>query len=154
MSFLSTLLGGGDAVKSIGDTVDKLFTSDEERMEKQNEALKANREYDYLENKLISEQNIAQTEVNKAEATNSSVFVAGWRPAIGWVGALALFYKFILYPLLGWGIAWFPDMHVPPSPNAEELYPIILGMLGLGAMRSYDKAKGTETKAIGNSKAE
>lgn len=146
MSFLSTLLGGGDAVKSIGETVDKLFTSDEERLEKQNEALKANREFDYLENKLISEQNIAQTEVNKAEATNPSIFVAGWRPAIGWVGALALLYKFILYPLLGWMVAVFPGMQVPPSPNAEELYPIILAMLGVGALRSFDKAKGTDTK--------
>jgi hypothetical protein len=149
MSFLTTLFSGGDTVKAIGDTVDKLFTSDEERLEKQNEYLKANREYDYLENKLISEQNIAQTEVNKVEAASSSLFVAGWRPAIGWVGALALFYQFIIYPLLGWILVWFPTVSAPPVPDSAELYPLIMGMLGIGTLRSFDKLKGTDTKTMG-----
>lgn len=149
MSFLSTLFSGGDTVKAIGDTVDKLFTSDEERLEKQNEFLKANREFDYLENKLIAEQNTAQTEVNKVEAGSSSLFVAGWRPAIGWVGALALFYQFILYPLFGWILVWFPEVHAPPIPNSEALYPLIMGMLGIGTLRSFDKLKGTDTKSMG-----
>ena len=144
MSFLSELLNGGNAVKAIGDTVDNIFTSDEERLEKKNEALKANREYDYLENKLLSEQNTAQAEVNKVEAASTSLFVAGWRPAIGWVGALALFYQFIIYPLL----CWIPNVVIPPPPNSEALYPLILGMLGIGTMRSFDKLKGTDTKSI------
>jgi hypothetical protein len=144
MNFLSTLFSGGDTVKSIGDTVDKLFTSDEERMEKQNELLKANREFDYLENKLIAEQNTAQAEVNKVEASNTSLFVAGWRPAIGWVGALALFYQFILYPLL----CWIPGIDTPPVPNSDALYPLIMGMLGIGTLRSFDKLKGTDTKSL------
>lgn len=144
MNFLSTLFNGGNAVKAIGDAVDNLFTSDEERLEKQNELLKANREYDYLENKLIAEQNNAQAEVNKAEATNASLFVAGWRPAIGWVGALALFYQFILYPLL----CWIPGIETPPVPNSDALYPLIMGMLGIGTLRSFDKLKGTDTKSL------
>lgn len=148
MSFLSTLFNGGDTVKAIGDTVDNLFTSDEERLEKENDIQKANREFDYLENKLVAEQNIAQTEVNKAEATNVSIFVAGWRPAIGWVGALALLYQFILYPLLCWGLVWFPEVHAPPLPNSESLYPLIMGMLGMGTLRSFDKLKGTETTSL------
>ena len=148
MSFLTTLFSGGDTVKAIGDTVDKLFTSDEERLEKKNEYLKANREYDYLENKLISEQNIAQTEVNKVEAASASLFVAGWRPAIGWVGALALFYQFIVYPLLGWILVWFPTVHAPPVPDSAELYPLIMGMLGIGTLRSFDKLKKTDTKSM------
>jgi hypothetical protein len=144
MSFLTTLFSGGDTVKAIGDTVDKLFTSDEERLEKQNEFLKANREFDYLENKLIAEQNTAQAEVNKVEAASASWFVAGWRPAIGWVGALALFYQFILYPLL----CWIPGVATPPVPNSEALYPLIMGMLGIGTLRSFDKMKGTDTRSI------
>jgi len=144
MNFLSTLFSGGDTVKAIGDTVDKLFTSDEERQEKQNELLKANREFDYLENKLIAEQNTAQAEVNKVEAANTSLFVAGWRPAIGWVGALALFYQFILYPLL----CWIPGIDAPPVPNSDALYPLIMGMLGIGTLRSFDKLKGTDTKSL------
>lgn len=144
MNFLSTLLSGGNTVKAIGDTVDNLFTSEEERLEKQNEFLKANREFDYLENKLIAEQNTAQAEVNKAEATSTSLFVAGWRPAIGWVGALALFYQFILYPLL----CWIPGIDTPPVPNSDALYPLIMGMLGIGTLRSFDKLKGTDTKSL------
>lgn len=143
MNFLNTLFGGGDSVKAIGDTVDKLFTSDEERLEKQNEILKTNREYDLQENKLIAEQNIAQTEVNKVEAGSSSLFVAGWRPAIGWVGAIALFYQFIAYPLL----LWLPLDKAPPTPmDYTMLYTLITGMLGIAGLRSYDKAKGTDTK--------
>jgi len=144
MSFLSTLFNGGDTVKAIGDTVDNLFTSDEERQEKQNELLKANREFDYLENKLIAEQNTAQAEVNKVEANSASWFVAGWRPAIGWVGALALLYQFILYPLL----CWIPGIETPPVPDNDALYPLIMGMLGIGTLRSFDKLKGTDTRSI------
>lgn len=149
MGFMSKLFSGENMVKAVGDTVDNLFTSDEERMEKQNEQLKANREYDYLENKLIAEQNAQQAEVNKVEAASHSLFVAGWRPAIGWVGAAALAYKFILFPLLCWVITMHPNITLPPTPNAEELYPIILGMLGIGTMRSFDKWAGKETKKIG-----
>ncbi len=143
MNFLTTLFSGGDTVKAIGDTLNNLFTSDEERMEKKNEILKTNREYDLQENKLIAEQNIAQTEVNKAEAESSSLFVAGWRPAIGWVGAISLFYQFIAYPML----LWLP-VTPPPQIDTSQLYPIIMGMLGLAGLRSYDKAQGTETKSI------
>jgi hypothetical protein len=144
MSFLSALFSGGDSIKAIGDTVDNLFTSDEERIEKKNEMLKSNREFDFQENKLIAEQNIAQTEVNKVEAASSSLFVAGWRPAIGWVGAISLFYQFIGYPLM----LWLP-IDPPPQIDSSQLYPIIMGMLGIAGMRSYDKAKGTDTKSIG-----
>ena len=146
MSFLSELLGGGDSIKAIGDTVDKLFTSDDERLERQNELEKINRDYDLQENKLISEQNIAQTEVNKIEASSNSLFVAGWRPAIGWIGAIALFYQFIAYPLL----LWLPLDKAPPAPlDYTMLYTLITGMLGIAGLRSYDKVKGTDTKTMG-----
>jgi hypothetical protein len=144
MSFLSALFSGGDSIKAIGDTVDNLFTSDEERIEKKNEMLRSNREFDLAENKLIAEQNIAQTEVNKVEAGSSSLFVAGWRPAIGWVGAISLFYQYILYPLM----LWLP-IEPPPQIDSSQLYPIIMGMLGIAGLRSYDKTRGTDTKSIG-----
>jgi len=145
MNFLTALFNGGDAIKAVGDTMDNLFTSDEERMEKKNELIKSNREYDFQENKLIADQNIAQTEVNKAEAGNSSMFVAGWRPAIGWVGAIALFYQFIAYPIM----LWYPWGHPPPAPmDYTMLYTLITGMLGIAGLRSYDKSIGTETKNI------
>lgn len=144
MSFISQLLGAGDIVKSVGDTLDNLITSDEERLEKQNELVKAQREYDYLEAKLIAEQNIAQTEVNKEEARSGSFFIAGWRPAIGWIGAVALFYQFILYPLL----LWLPVENPPEPLDYAMLYTIITGMLGIAGLRTLDKIKHTDTKTV------
>ncbi len=145
MSIWDTLLGGGNLVKAVGDVVDNLFTSDEERLEKELERYKAEREYDYKEAELIARQNIAQAEVNKEEARSGSLFVAGWRPAIGWVGAIALFYQFVLYPRL----LWIPGIKNPPEPlDYTMLYTLITGMLGIAGMRSYDKLKKTDTRKI------
>jgi len=150
MSFLSDLLGGGDVVKAIGDTLDNLVTSDEERLEKQLEITKAERNFNYLEAKLIADQNVAQTEINKEEARSGSTFVAGWRPAIGWIGAVALLYQFILYPLLLWFVP--EGKSAPPQMEAEVLYTIITGMLGIAGMRSFDKMRNTDTKSVGGQK--
>lgn len=80
-----------------------------------------------------------QVEVNKAEATSGSLFVAGWRPAIGWVCGAALAVEFLLRPILSWAV---PSL--PPMPAAGEgLWVVVTGILGLGAMRSYDKMAGT-----------
>jgi hypothetical protein len=145
MKILDWLVGGGDLVKSVGDGLDKVFTSDEERLEKRNELFKAEREFGALQLKLLAEQNIAQTEVNKIEAGSSSIFVAGWRPAIGWVGVLALSYQFLLYPLL----QWLPIDKTPPVPDANVLFTLITGMLGIAGLRSFDKLKETDTKSVG-----
>ena len=146
MNILDWLVGGSDVVKSVGESVDKIFTSDEERLEKRNELLKAELEFDSLQSKLLADQNIAQTEVNKTEASNPSIFVAGWRPAIGWIGALALGYQFIIYPLL----LWLPIDKVPSLPDDNTLLTLITGMLGIAGLRSFDKLKGKDTKSIGN----
>ena len=76
-----------------------------------------------------------QLEVNKVEAAPKSVFVAGWRPAIGWVCALGLFYNVILANIIG---IWV-DV---PEIDTTLLVPVMMGMLGLGAMRSYEKVQG------------
>ncbi len=145
MSIWDTLLGGGNLVKAVGDVVDNLVTTDEERLEKELERYKAEREYDYKEAQLLSQQNVAQAEVNKEEARTGNLFIAGWRPAIGWVGAIALFYQFVLYPLL----LWIPGIKNPPEPlDYTLLYTLITGMLGIAGMRSYDKLKKTDTTNI------
>lgn len=96
-----------------------------------------------------------QMAINAKEAEHKSIFVAGWRPAVGWVGAVALGYQFILYPMLLW--VWAiadpttaAGVSIPPPPvmQADELYTVLLGMLGIGAMRSYDKKNGTATQSI------
>ena len=78
-----------------------------------------------------------QLEVNKVEAAHKSLFVAGWRPAIGWICGLALLYSTILSPILD---IWF----TVPVVNTSLLQTVLMGMLGLGAMRSYEKTKGVQ----------
>jgi len=94
-----------------------------------------------------------QLDINIAEAKHSSVFVAGWRPFIGWVGGGAMAYQFIVYPLLIW--AWaivqanggIPEgVNPPPVLETGALFSIVTGMLGVGAMRSHDKKHGVDTK--------
>jgi len=78
-----------------------------------------------------------QLEVNKVEAAHKNMFVAGWRPAIGWICGFALMYSTILSPILG---IWFT---VPPV-DSPLLTTVLMGMLGLGAMRTVEKAKGVQ----------
>jgi hypothetical protein len=73
-----------------------------------------------------------QLEINKMEAAHKSLFVAGWRPAIGWICALGLLYNTIIANILG---IWF----AVPEVDTTLLVPVMMGMLGLGAMRSYEK---------------
>ncbi len=91
---------------------------------------------------LLQQSDIAQLEVDKAEAANPSLFVAGWRPAIGWVCALALFYQYMLVPLTLW--AGFVAGHPMPKPPVldDTLWQLMFGMLGMGALRSFEKLKG------------
>lgn len=84
-----------------------------------------------------------QLQVNQAEASSPSVFVAGWRPFIGWVCGAALVYHYILRPMLPWLLALFgnPVEAIPPL-DMGDLITILLGMLGLGGLRTYEKKQG------------
>lgn len=83
-----------------------------------------------------------QLDANKAEAANPSVFTSGWRPGIGWVCGLALFMQYIARPMLMW--AGIVSGHTFPTlPGIDDnLWQLMLGMLGLGGLRSYEKVKG------------
>jgi hypothetical protein len=88
-----------------------------------------------------------QMEVNKAEAQSGSVFKGGWRPFIGWTCGAAFAYHFILQPFLIFIItAAGLDMPALPDFDMESLMPVLLGMLGLGGMRSFEKSKGVAAK--------
>ena len=91
---------------------------------------------------------LAQMEINKAEAGHSSVFVAGWRPAVGWVCVFALAFNYIVSPLLAWAaVIWMPDAIIP-SLDITELMTLLFGLLGMGTLRSYDKANGVSRSKI------
>jgi hypothetical protein len=85
---------------------------------------------------------IAQLQVDQAEAANQSVFVAGWRPWIGWVCGMAFAYTYVVQPLFSFFAALFGHPVNLPPVNLDGMMPVLLGMLGLGAMRSWDKSNG------------
>lgn len=84
-----------------------------------------------------------QIDVNKAEASNPSMFVAGWRPFIGWVCGSALAYTYVGYPFLLWILSvWKPGVVPPVLGNDGMLYELMFGMLGMGGLRTFEKVKG------------
>lgn len=85
----------------------------------------------------------AQLAINQAEATHPSVWVAGWRPAIGWIGVLTLFATYIGQPFAVW-VCWVIDPTLtPPRLETDRIMSeIIFGLLGIGGMRSFEKMKG------------
>jgi hypothetical protein len=94
-----------------------------------------------LAEKQAQEQITGQIKTNQIEAAHQSMFVAGWRPAVGWVCALAMLLNFILIPFinLGMDLAGL-DIRLDLI-EMETMMPVLLGMLGLGGMRSYEKAR-------------
>jgi hypothetical protein len=86
---------------------------------------------------------LAQIEVNKAEAASGSVWKGGWRPFVGWVCGVAFAYHFVIQPMAIFGISTY-GIEVPSLPNFEmgQLMTVLMGMLGLGGLRSFEKSKG------------
>ena len=86
---------------------------------------------------------LAQLEINKAEAASGSVFKGGWRPFVGWVCGIALLYHFILSPLIIFSVT-LTGIEIPPIPEFDmgSLMTVLMGMLGLGGLRTYEKQKG------------
>ena len=90
---------------------------------------------------LIQEINKAQIEVNKVEAISNSLFVSGWRPFVGWTCGVALCYHFVLQPFLTFVLYSFGQQITLPTFDMGTLTTILMGMLGLGGLRSYEKVK-------------
>jgi hypothetical protein len=93
-----SLLAVGSIIEAVGKVAGDLITTDKEKMQMEIEQ----RKLDLEERKIDQATDLAQIEVNKIEAASSSVFVSGWRPAIGWIGVAAMAYQFLLYPLFQW----------------------------------------------------
>lgn len=90
----------------------------------------------------LHKANLAQLEVNKVEATHRSVFVAGWRPFTGWVCASALGYHFIIEPVLIFIFSIYNVQLQLPVFDMGSLLTVLMGMLGLGGLRTYEKKQG------------
>lgn len=136
------LLNISSIIDSVGKVAGDLITTDKEKMQLE------------IENRKLDQAiDIAQIQVNKEEAKSSSLFVSGWRPAVGWIGAAALAYQFLAYPLLGWAWKWLQamnyvpaEMSPPPLLDAEQLWVMLSGILGIAGMRTFEKQKGVASK--------
>ncbi len=82
-----------------------------------------------------------QLEVNKVEAASKSMFVAGWRPAVGWVCVLGMAMNFIIVPMGNFGLSLADIQVVIPMIDTSQMMPVLMGMLGLGAMRTVEKVQ-------------
>ena len=84
-----------------------------------------------------------QLEINKTEAQHRSIFVAGWRPFVGWTCGVALAWHFVLAPFIMFFSAYF-GVELPKLPtfDMESLLTVLMGMLGLGGLRTFEKFKG------------
>ena len=117
------------AVPIISDLIDRVVPDVNARKE-------AKEELERLEQKGELSLILGQLEINKQEAAHTSMFVAGWRPFVGWTCGIALFYQFIIFPFV---LLFHPTA---VTIEVQALYPILLGMLGLGGMRTYEKYRG------------
>lgn len=132
--FLKKLVGGQvvGAAQGVAHIIDQFVETPEEK--KLAETLKL---------KLLMEPDKAQVELNKIEAQHRSIFVAGWRPAIGWVCAIALAWHFMVYDFLIWlCLVLGSDIRPPELTGTDALISIVMSLLGLGAMRTYEKLAG------------
>ena len=89
-----------------------------------------------------NEAALAQVEVNKIEAGHSSVFVAGWRPSIGWVCAAGLAWAFVLAPIASWALVVLGVKAELPAIQFDHLFELVLAMLGIGGLRTFEKLRG------------
>lgn len=128
MGVWSKLFGGGvkEPVEAVGNALDKLFTSDDERA--QAEAVIA---------RLRQQPHILQAEISKLEAQHRSTFVAGARPYIMYVCGTGLAFVFVINPIIQWATG-------KPGPvmQTDALLELVLALIGLGAMRTAEKMTG------------
>lgn len=110
-------------------------------------------ELDVALSKIQADLINGQMAINKVESEHRNIFVAGWRPYIGWVCGIALTYTFLLQPILEWGVSIFDitrdiddgaggfvsTLVIPPAINTNMLMELVLGMLGLAGLRTYEK---------------
>ena len=96
--------------------------------------------------KNAHEQIKAQLDINKTEAQHNSLFVSGWRPAVGWTCCLGMAANFLIIPMTNFALALASSNISIPLIDLETMLPVLLGMLGLGGMRSFEKSKGVSRK--------
>lgn len=119
----------------IGDVLDRILPDDKAKEQAKLEVAKMALESRTIELNALRDVDVAQTQVNAAEAS-TDLFRGGWRPLAGYVSVLGLAYQFLIYPMAH---GFIPEL----APiNSDDLMVLLFGMLGLGVYRSYEKTRG------------
>ncbi|MBW8888797.1 MAG: hypothetical protein JF616_13665 [Fibrobacteres bacterium] len=163
MSFISSMFSGGigDVVEKVGDAIHKNVTSDKERMALDNEAAKAAQDFNIKLAQMDTDLAKGQIDVNLEESKNPHLFVAGWRPFIGWLCGITLGIMFIpkcIVMTIFWGLQAYRNAHgdgqpmpqLPEFPDlgSGQMLGLVSAMLGLGGLRTFEKVKGVESTGI------
>ena len=142
---IGAILGG------VTDLIGDMHTSDKEKLDAEIELRKLGLESERIEASLLT----GQIDVNKEEAKHASVFVAGGRPAILWVGAVSLGWTYVAHPITTWlwailqGVGWIAaNRPPPPIRDIDALMVLVGGVLGLCGFRSFAKVRGAAGDAI------
>jgi hypothetical protein len=142
----------GGIIEAVGKVADDLLTSEDERLKADLAAMSIGLEAAKVDAGLIQ----GQQEINKEEAKHASIFVAGWRPALGWVGVAGIAYQYLAYPMLIWAWAWMQaagwvpvTVLPPPMLNNESLMVLLTGILGIAGARTFEKVRGIDKRTPG-----
>jgi len=135
MALLDLLVG---PVLSI---VDKLIPDPVAKAQAQIQLLQLQQNDTFKQIDAQLQANAQQTDTNKIEAASSSLFVSGWRPFIGWVCGSGLAYQYLADPMISWAAA-IQHWPLPPSLDLGTLITMLMGLLGLGGMRTFEKLNG------------
>lgn len=128
-------------IDPISRLLDKLIPDPEARAKAQMELLRTEREADLRELELALSSDTSQAAINQEEARNTNLFVSGWRPFIGWVCGAAFAYHYVFQPFLVFALAAQGRQIDLPEFPMDTLLTVLLGMLGLGGMRTYEKIR-------------
>ena len=125
----------GPIISVVSSVLDKVIPDNNAK-----EKAKADIEKALIDN--AAQINIAQAETNKIEANHRSVFIAGWRPFLGWVCGVGFAWIFVLNPILQWGLALYGINATLPQLQTDVLMELTIALLGLAGLRSWEKSKG------------
>ena len=133
----------------IGPIVNKLV----DRIPDPNARDRAKEEFEKELLSAVTQASNAQAKINEIEAAHSSIFVAGWRPFIGWVCGIGILWAFVLQPIAIWAISNFGlNVTELPKIQADGLFQLVLAMLGMGGLRTFEKIKGVSRERTPNKK--
>ena len=133
-----SITGLGEVATFATTVVDKIWP---DKTQQEKDALAFQMQQMVLQSDLLK----GQLSVDRAEATNKSIFVAGWRPGIGWACGAAFAWTYVLEPLLSFTMAVLNHPVNLPQLDISGMMPVLLGMLGLAGMRSTEKIKGVNS---------